>query len=182
MKRISMMAMVVLLVATTGFAQQQEKKIVVVNMIDLVRFHPSRDRDRKLMEETERDLQEKLDKRRERFDQLRDKFEKDAKEARNPALSEKARSDLETQLDRQRSVILEFDRELRMDVQKAQQELAELDTRLLRQVTTEIRDVISKYATSSSCRISRFTPTNSSISTTMSSSACPPLPLRHGHS
>jgi Skp family chaperone for outer membrane proteins len=133
----------VLLTAMMGLA---EEKTVVVSMIDLIRYHPNRERDRKLMADTEKEYQDKLDKRRERFEQLRDEFERVAKEARNPVLSDKARTEAETKALKQRDVVAEAERDLRQEAQKLQRELAELDTRLLRQVTGEIRETITKYA------------------------------------
>ncbi|MEI7946177.1 MAG: OmpH family outer membrane protein [bacterium] len=133
----------VLLTAMMGFA---EEKTVVVSMIDLIRYHPNRERDRKLMADTEKEYQDKLDKRRERFEQLRDEFERVAKEARNPVLSDKARTEAENKALKQRDVVTEAERDLRQEAQKLQRELQELDTRLLRQVTGEIRETITKYA------------------------------------
>lgn len=140
----------VLLTAMVGLA---EEKTVVVNMIDLIRFHPNRERDRKLMVDMEKEYQGKLDKRRERFEQLRDEFERVAKEARNPVLSDKARSEAETKALKQRDVVAEAERDLRQEAQKLQRELAEQDTRLLRQVTNDIRETITKYAKDSKVSI-----------------------------
>jgi len=136
-------ALAVVLAAMMGVAQE---KTVVVNMIDLVRYHPSRERDRKLMEDTEKEFQDRLDKRRERFEQLRDDYEKVAKEARNPALSERARTEAENKAMKQRVVVEEAERELRQDYQNFQRQLADQDTRLLRQVTNDIREHVTKYA------------------------------------
>ncbi len=123
-----------------------QEKTAVVNMVDLVRFHPSRERDRKLMQDTEKEFQTKLDKQRDRFEQLRDDYEKAVKDARNPALNDKAKSEAEDKAMKHRDVLAEADRDLRQEMQKLQRELSELDTRLLRQVTGDIRDVLSKYA------------------------------------
>jgi len=142
MKRVSLM-MVAVLAATLVMAQE---KTAVVNMVDLVRFHPSRERDRKLMQDTEKEFQAKLDKQRDRFEQLRDEYEKAVKEARNPALNDKARSEAEDKAMKHRDVLAEADRDLRQEMQKLQRELGDLDSRLLRQVTGDIRDVLSKYA------------------------------------
>jgi len=133
----------VLMTALVGVA---EEKTVVVNMIDLIRFHPNRERDRKLMVDMEKEYQGKLDKRRERFEQLRDDFERSAKETRNPVLSDKARAEAESKALKQRDVVAEAERDLRQEAQKLQRELGDQDTRLLRQVTNEIRENITKYA------------------------------------
>ncbi len=142
MKRVSLM-MVAVLAATLVMAQE---KTAVVNMVDLVRFHPSRERDRKLMQDTEKEFQAKLDKQRDRFEQLRDEYEKAVKESRNPALNDKARSEAEDKAMKHRDVLAEADKDLRTEMQKLQRELGDLDSRLLRQVTGDIREVLSKYA------------------------------------
>ena len=131
------------LAATMMMAQE---KTAVVNMVDLVRFHPSRERDRKLMQDTEKEFQAKLDKQRDRFEQLRDDYEKAVKESRNPALNDKARAEAEDKAVKHRDVLSEADRDLRQEMQKLQRELSDLDTRLLRQVTNDIRDILTKYA------------------------------------
>jgi len=129
--------------AATLLAQD---KVASVNMIDLVRFHPNRERDRKLMQDTEKEYQAKLDKQRDRFEQLRDDYEKTVKESRNPALNEKARAEAEDKAVKSRDVVAEADRDLRTEMQKLQRDLSDLDTRLLRQVTNDIRDIVTKYA------------------------------------
>jgi len=142
MKRVSL-TLAAALAATMMLAQE---KTAVVNMVDLVRFHPSRERDRKLMQDTEKEFQAKLDKQRDRFEQLRDEYEKAVKEARNPALNEKARAEAEDKAMKHRDVLAEADRDLRQEMQKLQRELGDLDSRLLRQVTGDIREVLGKYA------------------------------------
>lgn len=123
-----------------------EEKTAVVNMVDLVRFHPNRERDRKLMQDTEKEYQSKLDKQRDRFEQLRDEYEKAVKEARSPVLNDKARSEAEDKAMKHRDVLAEAERDLYEQRQKLQRDLSELDTRLLRQVTGDIREVLTKFA------------------------------------
>ena len=138
--------MVMLAAALTASMMLAQEKTAVVNMVDLVRFHPSRERDRKLMQDTEKEFQAKLDKQRDRFEELRDDYEKAVKEARNPALKEKARAEAEDKAMKHRDVLAEADRDLRQEMQKLQRELGDLDARLLRQVTGDIREVLTKYA------------------------------------
>ena len=142
MKRASAFFAVLLAAA----AVMAEDRVAVVNMMDLVRFHPNRERVRKLMQDTEKEYQAKLDKQRDRFEQLRDDYEKAVKESRNPALNEKARAEAEDKAVKSRDVVAEADRDLRQEMQKLQRDLSDLDTRLLRQVTNDIRDIITKYA------------------------------------
>jgi len=135
--------MVAVMAALMGTAQE---KVAVVQMVDLVRFHPNSERDRKLMQDTEKEFQSKLDKRRDRFDQMRSEFEALVKESRNPALNDKARSEAEDKAAKHRTVLAEAERDLRQELQKYQRDLADMETRLLRQITGELRDVVSKYA------------------------------------
>ncbi len=123
-----------------------QEKIAVVNMVDLVRFHPSRERDRKLMQDTEKEFQNKLAKQRDRFEELRADYEKAVKEARNPALNDKAKAEAEALVVKHRDVLAEAEKDLRSEMQKLQRDLSDLDTRLLRQVTGDIREVLTKYA------------------------------------
>lgn len=143
MKSICLAMTAVLLTATCLMAQQ---KTAVVNMVDLVRFHPSRERDRKLMQDTEKEYQAKLDKQRDRFEALRADYEKAVKEARSPALNDKARTEIEDKAMRYRDELSKEDRDLRQEMQKLQRDLGDLDTRLLRQVTGDIREVLTAYA------------------------------------
>ncbi|MBP7636652.1 MAG: OmpH family outer membrane protein [Kiritimatiellae bacterium] len=138
--------MVMLAAALAATVMMAQEKTAVVNMVDLVRFHPSRERDRKLMQDTEKEFQAKLDKQRDRFEELRDEYEKAVKEARNPALNEKAKAEAEDKAMKHRDVLAEADRDLRQEMQKLQRELGDLDARLLRQVTGDIREVLTKYA------------------------------------
>jgi Skp family chaperone for outer membrane proteins len=139
-------ASVVLAAVMAAAMVMAQEKTAVVNMVDLVRFHPSRERDRKLMQDTEKEFQAKLDKQRDRFEQLRDDYEKAVKEARNPALNEKARAEAEDKSMKHRDVLAEADRDLRAEMQKLQRELGDMDSRLLRQVTGDIREVLTKFS------------------------------------
>jgi Skp family chaperone for outer membrane proteins len=119
---------------------------VVVNMMDLVQFHPNSTRDRKLMQDTDKELKAKLDKQRDRVEQLNEDYERAVKEARNPALNDKAKAEAEDKVMKHRDVLVEADRDWNSERQKYQRELSELNTRLLRQVTGDLREVLAKFA------------------------------------
>lgn len=142
MKKMILVAAALLFATSAVYAQ----KTVVVNMVDLVRFHPSRERDRKLMRDTEKEYQAQIDKKRDQFEELRSQYEKLIKEARSPALNDSARQEAENKAMKTRDSLAEADRDLRQEMQKLQRSLSELDNRLLRQVTGEIREVVTAYA------------------------------------
>ena len=132
--------------ATAATVMMAQEKTAVVNMVDLVRFHPRRESDRKLMQDTEKDYQRKLDAQRDRFEELRAEYDKIVKDVRNPALNERAKTEAEDKAAKYRDVLIDAERDLSQEVQKLRRELGELDTRLLRVVTGEIRDLLTKYA------------------------------------
>jgi len=139
-------ATVFLAAALAAASLMAQEKTAVINMVDLVRFHPSRERDRKLMQDTEKEFQSKLDKQRDRFEELRNDYDKAIKEARNPALNDKAKAEAEALVIKHRDVLAEAEKDLRAEMQKLQRDLSDLDTRLLRQVTGDIREILTKYA------------------------------------
>lgn len=142
MKRASVFLAAAL--AAAGLVAQE--KTAVVNMADLVRFHPSSERDRKLMQDTGKEFQAKLDKQRDRFDQLYKDYEKAVKEARNPALNDKAKAEAEDTAIKHRDVLSEAERDLNAESQKLRRELSDQETRLMRQIMGDIREVVNKFA------------------------------------
>lgn len=123
-----------------------QQKIVSVNMVDLVRFHPSSERDRQLLMDTDKDYQAKIDKQRDQFDQMVADYEKAIKESRNPALNESARQEAEAKATKMRAGLADADRDLRKEIQEKQRSLREMESRLLRQVTKEIREIVTAFA------------------------------------
>lgn len=142
MKRTGLV--VALLLAAASIMAQE--KTAVVNWVDLVKFHPNRQRDLKLLKDTEKEYQDKIDKQRDRIDQLHDDWQKAVKEAQNPALNEKAKAEAEDKAMKVRDVLGEADRDLRKNAQTYEHEMSDLDARLLRQVTADIRESVTKYA------------------------------------
>lgn len=117
-----------------------------VDMVDLVRFHPNRERDRQLMRDSEKEYQDKLDAKRESFEQLKKAYEEAVGEARNPALGEKARAAAEDKALKRRESLITAERALQDDMRSYQRALQDLDSRMLRQVTGEIRKAVKAVA------------------------------------
>lgn len=134
-------AAVVALLAVGAFAEY-----ATVDMVDLVRFHPNRERDRQLMRDSEKEYQDKLDAKRESFEQLKKSYEEAVGEARNPALGEKARAAAEEKALKRRESLITAERALQDDMRTYQRALQDLDNRMLRQVTGEIRKAVAAVA------------------------------------
>lgn len=117
-----------------------------VDMVDLVRFHPNRERDRQLMQDSEKEYQDKLDAKRESFEQLKKSYEEAVGEARNPALGEKARAAAEEKALKRRENLITAERALQDDMRSYQRALQDLDSRMLRQVTGDIRKAVKAVA------------------------------------
>ena len=123
-------------------------KTVSVDMLDLIRCHPSRERDRSLLRDAEKDYQSQLDAKRDACEDLAKAYEAAIKEARSPALKESARAEAEAKAMKKREALADADQKLREAMRKLQDDLSNLEARLLRQANVDIRKAISDVAKS----------------------------------
>ena len=134
------------LAAAVAFPSSAEMRIASVNMVDLVRFHPDRPRDRKLMKETEQGYQEKIDAAREEIENLGATCRSIQDEMQNPVLSTAAKQKAQDRLEAAQKKFFAAQQTFRIDAQHYQGELQDLDTRLLKATTEAIRAKINAYA------------------------------------
>jgi len=134
------------LAAAVAFPSSAELRVASVNMVDLVRFHPDRPRDRKLMKETERRYQEKIDAARDEIEGLGATCRSIQEEAQNPMLSAAAKQKAQERLESAQKKFIAAQQAFRIDAQHYQTELQDLDTSLLKATTEAIRAKINAYA------------------------------------
>lgn len=135
--------------ATAAFAAMAacaEMKIGTVEMMTLVRNHPRYESNRKLLVDTEKDYQKKLDGMKSEMDRLQEEGQKLAEQYRSPILSAAAKSDLEKQLTELQQKLVAGQQRLRSEAMRSQQELQDTEARLLKLVTEELRESIRKFA------------------------------------
>ena len=141
MKKIMMMA--AMAAALTGVA---EMKIGTVNMVDLVRLHPSHESNRTLVKTTDADYKAKMEAKQEELKEIADEGKKIQSDLQNPMLSATARAEAQKKIEGIQQRFLAEQQEMRQMAARFQNDLGELESRLIKIETDEIRAKIAAYA------------------------------------
>ena len=141
MKKIMMMA--AMAAALTAAA---EVKIGTVNMVDLVRLHPNHESNRMLVKTTDTEYKAKLDAKQEELKEIADEGKKAQGDLQNPMLSTQARAAAQKKLEGIQKRFLDGQQEMRQMATRFQNDLGELESRLIKLETEDIRAKISAYA------------------------------------
>ena len=123
-----------------------ELKVGTVNMLDLVRLHPNHESNKALVKSTDSDFKSKLEKMQEEGKAIAEEGKKLQADLMNPMLSASAKSDAQKKMDDVQRRFLAAQQDLRNAAQHFQSDLADLETRLLKLETDEIRETINAYA------------------------------------
>ena len=121
-------------------------KIGTVDMMLLVRNHPSYDANKKLLQGTEKDSQKELDGMKAALDEIQEEGRKLADELKNPMLSEAAKKTAENKIMDVQQRFIRKQQELRNEAMKSQQRLSELEARLLKAQAEDLKARIRKFA------------------------------------
>ena len=136
-----MLAMVA--VSAAAFA---DMKVATVDMLRLIRNHPGYDSNRTLLKTTESDYKKKLDKMKSEVEAIQEEGKTLSDQARNPMLSANARQKLEKELVDVQNRFLAGQQRLRAEAMRSQQDLQELEARLLKTATADIRKRVDSFA------------------------------------
>ena len=123
-----------------------DMKIGTVNMVDLVRLHPNHESNKALVKSTDKDYKAKLDRQQESAKAIADEGKKVQADLMNPMLSASAKTEAQKKLEDVQRRFLAAQQELRSAAQHYQGELTDLETRLLKIETEDIRAKINAYA------------------------------------
>ena len=123
-----------------------EMKFGTVNMMTLVRNHPNYDSNKTLLTSTDKDYQKKLELIKADGEKLQDEGKKLAEQVRNPMLTAKAKDDIEKQLVEIQKKLMGIEQRYRSEAMRCRQDLQDLEGRLLRTTTDDLRKRISKFA------------------------------------
>ena len=123
-----------------------DMKIGTVNMVDLVRLHPNHESNKALVKSTDKDYKAKLDRQQEPAKAIADEGKKVQADLMNPMLSASAKTEAQKKLEDVQRRFLAAQQELRSAAQHYQGELTDLETRLLKIETEDIRAKINAYA------------------------------------
>jgi outer membrane protein len=143
MKKLVLMSVIV--AATATFA---DLKIGTVDMMALVRNHSSYEPNKKLLAETEKDYTKKLDGIKAELDEIQEEGKGLTEQLRNPLLSQSAKTKLEKDLVDIQNKFIAGQQRLRSEMMRSQQDLQDLEGRLLKATTEDLRERINAFAES----------------------------------
>ena len=133
-------------VAAIAMGASAEMKFGAVDMMTLVRNHPNYDSNKTLLTSTDKDYQKKLELIKSDGEKLQDEGKKLAEQVRNPMLTAKAKEDIEKQLMEIQKKLMGIEQRYRSEAMRCRQDLQDLEGRLLKTTTDDLRKRISKYA------------------------------------
>lgn len=134
------------IVAAAAFAAAAETKIAFVDTAELLKLHPQYESDSRLLKETDRELQAKLERRQDELKDLADEGRKATEEAQNPMLAAKARLEATNKVKDIERRFLAAQQDLQREAAKARDEIESLNARLLRTRMAEIREKSAEWA------------------------------------
>ena len=143
MRKSWLMTFAALAMAAVASAETQ---LGTVDMVLLVRNHPNYDSNKELLSSTDKDYQKKLGVIKSEGETLQSEGEQLAEQLRNPMLAAKAKTDLEKKLMDIRQKLVGIEQRYRSEAMRCRQDLQDLEGRLLKTTTDDLRRRIAKFA------------------------------------
>lgn len=134
------------LVAAAAISASADMKVGVVDMLVLIRNHPNYDSNKELLTSTDKDYKKKLDDIKSEGETLQEEGKKLAEQVRNPMLAAKAKADIEGQLMEIQKKLMGIEQHYRSEAMRCRQDLQDLEARLLKTTSDDIRRRIAKFA------------------------------------
>ena len=141
-----MKTLMVAVCAALGLSALADMKIATVNMVDLVKLHPSYETNKALLKSTDKDYKDKLDKRQDEIKAIADEGKKAQEDLSNPMLSAAAKAAAQKKLEGVQRRYIAARQDMEAEVRRYQSELSDLEARLMKLQTEEIRAKITAYA------------------------------------
>ena len=138
--------LVALAMAAVATVASAEMKLGTVDMVLLVRNHPNYDSNKELLSSTDKDYQKKLGVIKSDGEKLQAEGKQIAEQLRNPMLADKAKADLEKQLIDLQQKLIAIEQRYRAEAVRCRQDLQDLEGRLLKTTTDDLRRRIAKFA------------------------------------
>ena len=129
-----------------AMAVSAEMKFGTVDLMLLVRNHPNYDSNKALLALTDKDYQKKLSEIKAEGDKLQEEGKKFAEQMRNPMLTAKMKDEAEGRLVEIQKQLMAIEQRFRSEAMRFRQELQDLETRLLKTTTDDLRMRIAKHA------------------------------------
>ena len=129
-----------------SLAAVADLKIGTVNMIHLVELHPTHESNKALVKSSNDDFKAKLDEKQDALKAMLDDARKTYDDLQNPMLSASAKADAQKKLDGMQQKVNAARQDLIRSEQNYRETMNDLETRLLKMETSDIRAKISAYA------------------------------------
>ena len=133
-------------VLAAAMGASAEFKFGTVDLMVLVRNHPNYESNRTLLTSTDKDYQKKLEVIKAEGDRLQEEGKKLADQLRNPMLTAKAKTDVENQLMDIQKKLVGIEQRYRSEAMRCRQDIQDLESRLLKTTTDDLRKRIAKFA------------------------------------
>jgi len=130
-----------------------EAKVATVDLLLMVRNHKNYEANRELLTSTDKDYQKKLEAIKAEGEKVQEEGKKLAEQLRNPMLAPKAKGEIEDQLMKIQQQLVGIEQRYRSEMMRSRQELQDLEGRLLKTTTEDIRKQIKKYAKANGIKI-----------------------------
>lgn len=121
-------------------------KVGTVNMLHLVELHPTHESNKTLVKSSNDDYKAKLDSKQDALKAMLDEARKVYEDMQNPMLSATAKADAQKKLDGMQQKVNAARQDLIRSEQNYRETMNDLETRLLKMETSDIRAKISAYA------------------------------------
>jgi len=121
-------------------------KMGTVNMLHLVELHPTHESNKTLVKSSNDDYKAKLDSKQDALKAMLDEARKVYEDMQNPMLSATAKADAQKKLDGMQQKVNAARQDLIRSEQNYRETMNDLETRLLKMETSDIRAKISAYA------------------------------------
>lgn len=141
-----MKKVMILAAAAAALTSAADIKIGTVNMVDLVRLHPNHESNRALVKTTDSDYKAKLEAKQEALKEIADEGKKAQGDLQNPMLSAAARADAQKKVEGIQQKFLAEQHEMRQMAARFQSDLSDLEARLIKLETEDLRAKINAYA------------------------------------
>lgn len=136
-------ALAALAASSLAFA---DLKIGTVDMMVLVRNQSQYEANKQLLLSTEKDYQKRLDSMKSEMETMQDEGKKLADEYRNPMLSQAAKTKLENEMMALQQNLVAQQQRLRSEAMRNQQDLSDLEARLLKAQADDIKKRVADFA------------------------------------
>ena len=133
-------------VAAVAVSASAEMKVGVVDLMVLIRNHPNYDSNKELLSSTDKDYKKKLEEIKSDGESLQEEGKKLAEQLRSPMLAEKAKADVEKRLMEIQQKLMGIEQQYRSEAVRCRQDLQDLEARLLKTTTDDLRKRMAKFA------------------------------------